>query len=323
MSLTPIHSSTLKGALLGRGYTCEEFRLDSRRYRQYRSPGSRVMITKGMYYDYPFVSATTRQVSKNKLMSYEFAQMNGVSIPATLQTADLKEATQFLERYKCVVVKPLAGGGSRGLTLDIVTPRELEPALELANRNGHSSLIQEQFAGEELRFTILKGVVRSVILRQSPRVVGDGHRGVHELIDAENSDRKKLSFPLLVYPQLDESNVDSAQFKRRDIVPAGEVIELSKTTMIGKGASFYGVTDTVHKSYIAIAERLAHRLNPAMLIVDLMMKDYTLPATDSNYIFLEFNTAPGLAIYSSLRAGDQPDVIKMLADMIDEYVAIY
>ncbi|MDB5165709.1 MAG: Cyanophycin synthase [Candidatus Saccharibacteria bacterium] len=313
-----LNATTLSGELLQRGYIYSELILE-RRYKQYLSPNGKFLFTKGAHYNYPFISRDVYEMSKDKLRSYEFAQLHDVAIPATLHTSDLDRAKPFLARHKRVVVKPFDGSASKGLTVDVTTDIQLEQALHAATFDDKAPLVQEQFIGEEIRLTALDGVVRSVILRQTPRVVGDGSSSISELIAVENEDRQNLQFPFISYPQLDAVNIPEHLLRSKQIPAHGEIIELSKTTMIRHGASFYGVTDQVHPSYVQIAEHLVSQLNAPMLVVDLMVKDYTHQASDNNYIFLEFNTAPHLEIYSLLRSGDQPDIIRMLADMVDAY----
>lgn len=194
---------------------------------------------------------------------------------------------------------------------------ELKEAMKKASVVGSPPLIQQQFDGEEVRMTIIDGTVRSAILRQTPRVTGNGIYTLERLIAKENAKRKKLQFPLLNYPLLDERIIDTKNFPLHKVLTGGEIFELSHATMIKDGASFYGITNELHSSYRIVAEKLARALNPRMLVVDFLIKDYAAPATDENYIFLEFNTTPGLTIYTSLRGGDTPDVISMLADAVD------
>ncbi|MFZ3010150.1 MAG: hypothetical protein WA030_04000 [Candidatus Microsaccharimonas sp.] len=312
---------TLKDELIRRGYVYSERILD-RRYKQFFTPGGKLVITKGGYYDYPFVTQTTKKISKDKTLSYKFAINEGINVPKSLQTSNLAQAEAFLETYKKVIVKPAELGGSKGLTVDITDNDSLKKAIEKATFNGETPLIQEQFIGEELRMTILEGKVCSAMLRKTPRVVGDGTHTIQQLIEAENIERSKLSFPLITYPQLEASMFVEGLFYSQDVPDEDEIVELSRATVIKRGASLYGVLEEVHPSYIAIAEKLAAQLNPPMLVVDLMVKDHTIPATDSNYIFLEFNTSPSLYIYSSIRSGDRPDVISKFADLVDTYASL-
>ncbi len=311
----------LRDELLSRGYTYNELTLN-RVYKQYLSPENKVIITKSDYYDYPFVSAVTKTISKDKVQSYAFAKLHGITIPSTVHTSDFEEAKQFLAVYKRVVVKPAELGGSKGLTVNITDENQLKLAITDATFKGNTPLIQKQFIGEEVRFTVIGGKVRSAILRRTPRVVGDGKKTVSELIKQENTLRESLIFPTLSYPQLSGKIIAEEYITSTKVLNENEILELSNATMIRNGASIYGILESVHPSYIEIAEGLAAHLNPPFLVIDLMIDQWNKQATADSYVFLEFNTAPALEFFTSLRGGDTPDVIKHIADLIDKYATL-
>ena len=310
---------TLIEALQDRGYQYEELQIDGNNYKEFIAPnGWRWFTSKGYYY-YPFVSVNAFKISRDKSLSNAFVEQLGIPIPYTLQTSDITLAQKFLEKHSKIIVKPLSRSGSKGLTLDIENNEQLSVAMEHASSPQSPPLIQKQFFGEEVRLTVLNGKVQSVILRETPRVIGDGISTVRELIILENQKREKLIFPTLSYPLLDETIIDGELMNSEQIVDKDEVLELSKATMIKNGASFCGITESIHHSYCDIAERLALYLNPSMIVVDLMLQDHTIPATNENYVFLEFNTSPSTRVYSCLRSGDKPNIVDQLADMLDEH----
>jgi D-alanine-D-alanine ligase-like ATP-grasp enzyme len=313
----------LKDELIERGYAYREMRLDHT-YRQFFMPNGKLALTMAKFYDYPFMTRTAKTISKSKALSYEYAALHGAIVPKTLQTNDFEQAVAFLKLHGTLVVKPAGLGAGRDVTIGITTSDELKRAMTAADRHDAPPLLQEQFDGDEIRLTVLDGKVKSAIYRQSPSVVGDGQTSVKDLIANENKARESLVFPLLTYSQLSPELISPAFFED-DRVPAhGERIKLSTASMIRHGASFYGITETVHPSFVTIAEKMANGLNPPLLIVYFMVKDYTLPATQDNSIFLEFNTSPGLEPYSSLRSGDdQRHVIGLFADLVDRYAQAY
>lgn len=310
---------TLIEALQNRGYQYKELEIDGRNYKEFIAPnGWRWFTSKGYYY-YPFVSVNAFKISRDKSLSNALVEQLGIPIPHSIQTSDFVTAEKFLKQHSKIIVKPLSGSGSKGLTLNIEDNVQLSAAMEYASSPESPPLIQKQFFGEEVRFTVLNGKVESVILRETPRIIGDGKSSIKELIVLENRRREKLIFPTLTYPLLDGSIIETHLLNSSRILEKQEVLELSKATMIKNGASFYGITGSIHRSYCDIAERLALYLNPSMIVVDLMLHDYTAPATNENYVFLEFNTSPSTRIYSSLRSGDTPYIVDQLADMLDEH----
>jgi len=317
----PMPHAGLGEELVSRGYIVQHLSVGSG-YTQYLSEEGAVALTKSKFYEYPFIPRITKIISQDKELSYAFASELGVTVPKTLRTTDLDTASSFLAMHKRVIVKPSDLGGGQGLSLNITTPAHLQDALLLATFNDNAPLIQEQFMGEEVRFTVIGGTVRSAILRRTPRVVGNGIKTVAELIADENTARKALIFPLLTYPQLTADIIPEHFLTDTRVLGESEVLELNTSTMIRNGASFYGIINSIHPSYIAIAEKLAQRLNPSFLVVDLMMNQWQSPADPGNYVFIEFNTAPALAVYSAIRDGDKPDVIAAIADMLEAHLKL-
>jgi D-alanine-D-alanine ligase-like ATP-grasp enzyme len=270
---------------------------------------------------YPFAASSARLIAKDKMTSYDFVSRNEVMTPQTLVfTAGdpIETAMQFLSRHETVIVKPMRGADSRGLTLDVTTPEMLEAAIQKATEKRNPVLIQRQFYGEEVRFAVINGKVKAVILREKPKVIGDGISTVRQLIAAENEARRALDGMLVPYPQLDESIIDPSILENDTVIATGEVCELNKSTMIKGGASIYDIFETIDKAYIEAAERAAKGIGKGFIVVDMMLEDYAAALTNDNYVFIEFNMAPTLSLFYSCRDGSHvPIVEEYLGPMIE------
>lgn len=307
--------------LAERGYARSRAEMDGQRYEILKKDGS-IWVTRDKAADYPFVSNTHRAVSKSKLLAYDYVGGLGYDVPATrtLQIPNHHDLDLVMALAPRLVVKPENSAGSRGLTLDITQSDQLPAAIDKAARYASTVLVQEMFEGEEIRLTVVRGQVKSVLLRQTPRVTGDGRRTVTELIEYENFLRRSLDFPYITYPELTSENITFDV--HYDFVPAAdEAVALSSSTMIAGGASVYDVASQTHRSFIDMAEHLAGMLHAPFVVVDLLCKDYTRQASAGSYVFLEFNTAPALKLYYSVRdAVQQYDIVSEVTDMIETYI---
>lgn len=271
---------------------------------------------------YPFMTASSRIICSDKTMAYELAENLDVTIPRSLYFKPnenyVAACKTLLDECKVLIVKPASSSVSNGLTLNITGTEQLKTAIEYAATFSDEVVVQQQIAGDEIRFPVLDGKVRAAILRQTPRVVGDGTSSLSQLIEKENQERQKITDVMVQYPMLEGQHM-SGYADTRDAVPAvGEVVELSKSTMVGGGASIYDVMSTIDQSYIAIAEKLAKPLGKGFTVVDIMIEDYTKPATRDNYAFIEFNLTPALRLFYSARDGKHFRVAEdYLAPMID------
>lgn len=314
-----ISTQLLCTALTQKGYTSRTIELGET-FVEMTSPSGWKWLTRNAYVYYPFTPLAATRISHNKLLSYNFAELHGAAIPATMNTAaNDTQMSEFLEKYSPVIVKPLNSSAARGVHLNISTLPQLNDAVEDARRYSRDIVVQQQFQGDEIRFTVIDGKVVSCLLRQHPQVSGDGRSTIEQLITEENQARNGLSFPYLTYPQLTDVLVPDQLLHDQRVPLKGEVVVLGQAAMISKGASVYEVKETMHSSYIEVAEKLAAGLSPDFIVVDMLIADYTIPKSLDNYVFLEFSTCPALRLYYSERNGRFYDIVKVLADKIDCY----
>lgn len=314
----------LENALKEMGYTVVLSHEDEQLIVTYSSPSGNSWRTRAAHIRYPFTSATAHSLSVDKAAAYEFAHHASVPVPTThlvdiVDSLDGAAVTRLITEHAPLVVKPNDSSLSQGLSLNIFTHQELTQAVQVARQVKRSDvLVQEQVTGEELRFIIIKGKVVAALLRQTPRVIGDGVSSVKELIEAENQVRRTLRFPYITYPELDDSLIDDSFFTRTDILKVNEVLELSRATMIKNGCSVFEILDTVHPSYVQDVERLAEPIGADFFVADFLIKDHTVPATPTNHWFLEFNVSPVLKLCYGCRDGNMFDIVPLVAKLIDE-----
>ncbi len=307
------------------GYSVSEEVINDKRFVTFTSPIGETWKTSVSQIGYPFNSRRIKNVSINKEIAYEFAQKSGVSIPFTYHVSETNEITPkeiagLLGRYEKLIVKPADSSLSRGLTLNIQSADTLRSAISSARAISPTVLIQEQVEGEEVRFAVVDGKVVSALLRQTPRVIGDGVATVAQLISRDNDERKSLNFPYITYPLLSDTIIDSSLMTDDTLLTSGEVLELSRATMIRNGASVYDVLDQVHPSYIESIEKLVARLGAKFIVVDIFFKDFTSHQQDHNYWFIEFNTSPVLKLFYGCRDGKMFDIVPALVDIIDKWL---
>jgi D-alanine-D-alanine ligase-like ATP-grasp enzyme len=309
----------LREELLRRGYKFEQANM-ARRYGKFTAPNGASWLTHTGMLAYPFVSQIAHRIGKSKLISGDFARLYDLHVPATLVASD-DTATQlaFLKEHGSrLVVKPHNGYGSHGLTLGVSTAEEMTQAIRHAQKYSQQVLLQEFAEGEEVRLTIMNGKTVSSIHRETPRLIGDGVSTIVQLLEAENRDRAGQPVEILPYPQLAEPLISTDGLDMAAVPGRGHIVRLGTSSLVSGGASLYDITDTIDPSYTVLAERLAEAISPSFLVVDLLIKDYRVPATDDSYVFLECNTSPSLRLYYGIRGGGGYDIVPQLADLIDE-----
>jgi D-alanine-D-alanine ligase-like ATP-grasp enzyme len=307
------------------GYTASEFVTHGHRYIELTSEDGKSWVTPAATIAYPMATREYVEVSRDKAKSYELAAKLGINIPKTYvidsehQLAET-ELDVMLGAHQKLIVKPLRASLSRGLTLSITTRTQLREAIRAARAHHESVLVQEQIDGEELRFIVVGGEVVGALLRQTPRVTGDGVHTVAQLIEKENDQRRAVITPYVTYPLLTKDIIAEEYMTSTEVLPKGQLLELSRATMIKNGCSVYNVTNQVHDDYIQFVKRFAAAADIKFGCVDIFIKDYRKAATASNYWFMEVNTSPVLKLCYGVREGEQLDIAPILAKEIDTYL---
>lgn len=309
----------LQKALSQKGYSFEKFELKDMSYTRFIAPSGHAWLTQDAHVGYPFTSRAVAKISSEKDLAYAFCATHGVRVPRTVQLRKGFTDAELAELlvHKPLVVKPHNSSLSWGVSLNIRAKETLETAVAAALEFSPMVLVQEQIEGEELRFTVVNGKVKAVLLREMPCLTGDGMASIGQLLERENEARAELTMPYLTYPQLSSELIAETDRTSDDVLAEGEVLSLGRGTMIRTGASVYNVLPDVHSSYIHTAEKLAAKLGARFVVVDMMLLDHAAPQTDDNYAFIEFNTAPVLKLFYSCRDGRHYDIISDLVPMID------
>lgn len=314
----------LKKALAAIGYKHKNLLLGGREYTQFTSPRGTVWLTSNTRINYPFALNTLKDISKNKHIAYELAEQMGVKIPATKlidkSLADISTLNDLLP-VTPLVVKPNDASLSNGLTMHITNKNDLFKAIQLAGKYSDQVLVQQQVKGEEIRFAVLDGEVVAALLRQTPRVIGDGVNNIGALLTRENQTRKLLKLPYIAYPELKPPLINLRSIDQSRIPAPAEVVQLGLSTMIRGGASVYNVLHEINPSYVETAKRLAATLGNGFIVVDMFISDYRQPQSDDNYAFIEFNMAPVLKLFYSCRDQRNYDILNQLVPLIDRALA--
>lgn len=306
----------LKNRLAELGYAHDSFKLNTTNFTQFTAPSGQLWLTESSRIAYPFTNITAKRVSNFKNLAYALATRLGVQVPftATLDSqVDNSSLYAELLQYMPLIVKPNSASLSRGLTLNITDVATLAQAIKVASAFSDLVLVQKQLRGEEVRFIVVGDTVKAALLRQTPRVTGDGTSTLAKLIETENNLRKHSA---VLYPQLTDKIIDPKLDLQ--LVPAAkEMIELGRGTMIARGASMYNVYKEVHPSYIALAEKLAGAIGTGFVAVDIFIKDYSSELNNNDYAFIEYSMSPVLNLLYRCRDGNHYDILSDLIPLID------
>ena len=247
---------------------------------------------KGTRFDLNSLGAS--EIANDKAYAAKFLAESGLPVPATcfLVSADISKTSSLPEHLQMftrqarfpLFVKPNTGReGCDVVRVD--NTGDLRDVLEtLANRHDHL-LVQEEIRGRELRVVILEGEILCVFERLAPVVIGDGTRGVAELMKPAgklNPDDQRIAQEL------------AAQGMTLESVPSsGQAVSILPVANLSAGGSARIVTDDIEPEILSIARRATEALALRYAGVDLIVSKNA--GGDNAAVVLEVNAAPGLS----------------------------
>jgi len=229
----------------------------------------------------------------HKVQTRRVLQAAGLCLPpgriATFDDDDL----DFLAQCKDIVVKPARGEGGHGVTVGVVDPEELAPALKEASAVCREVLLEQRCEGEDLRIVVIDGEVVAAAVRRPPTVAGTGVHTVAELVEALDRSRSEATDGASRVP-LDKRTAEvvrAAGFELDSVLPEGTVLAVRRTANLHTGGTIHDVTHELHPHLAAVAVAAAEAIGIPVLGLDLMV-----PAVDApDYQIIEANEQPGLA----------------------------
>ncbi|WP_306754709.1 CapA family protein [Paracoccus actinidiae] len=219
-----------------------------------------------------------------------------------------------------VVVKPRDGNGGQGVSVDLKTDEQVTRAFELAVKISPAVVIESMIKGPTFRLTVIGGRLFGVVERHPPRVQGDGTSTVADLIVEENKnpERQALYIASMKPIVLDEEMLDllaEQGLSPEDVPQAGRWVLLRRVPNPPFGDKS-DVTDILHPTIRAMAERVAAVMGIHVLAIDFVTTDISRPYQETGGAICEVNTFPDLGVHLKVRAGTPRDAADAVLDLI-------
>ncbi|WP_269538981.1 N-acetylglutaminylglutamine synthetase [Cerasicoccus fimbriatus] len=238
-------------------------------------------------------SAIALKRAEDKQFTHEVLAKAGLSVPDQIDAEDARKNLQFLNRYKSVVVKPVAGEQGQGISVDVRSDEALAAAVAKAYEHGDKVIIEQYVEGHDLRVIVINQEVVAAAIRRPPSIIGTGEHTVRELIEKLSRRREAATGGESKIPLDEETErcVRMAGYKMDDVLEKEEIIAVRKTANLHTGGTIHDVTDKLHPVLAEASIRAATVLEMPVIGLDLMVK-----APDKqDYVIIEGNERPGLA----------------------------
>lgn len=245
---------------------------------------------------------------KNRTM--QFVETQGYAVPAYLVPQSESEALNFLREYGKIVVKPVNGQRTQGVTVGVTNEQQLLQAYAFAAQNSTTGrvIVQQHLEGKLYRLFVLDGELVAVGLRTAAAVVGDGNRTVQELIAHANTDPRRGSGEdaPLVPIGLDDARSLLGESGLMAVPAVGEAVTVSAIDSISAGGEAANVTDMVHDDWRQFAANVATAAGLYIAGYDVICEDISQPLTNGYVPLVEINSAPGFKLHEYPTAGGEP-----------------
>jgi cyanophycin synthetase len=203
-----------------------------------------------------------------------------------------------------LVVKPLDGSHAEGVIVNINDLQTLEKAVQSAYEynDNDKAIIQSMISGDDYRVLVVGLKVVAVSKRVPAFVTGDGKNTIAQLIEIENQhpmrgDDHDKPLTKITLNQESERVLHEQQLDPDSVPDNNQAVYLKRTANLSTGGVAIDYTDKIHPSIRAVAEKVATSLSMAVLAIDFVTSDITLPLSETNGGLIEINDTPGLRMH--------------------------
>ncbi len=233
---------------------------------------------------------TDKEVTKKILAA------SGIKTPIGITATSLREALRLVKEKKLhypLICKPVDGSLAKGVTWDIVSPKELTAAIAHAKgaygkRPRVRFLIEEMFVANEYRVLLFEKKVLSCVQKISAGITGDGKSTIAELI--KKFDTKRQPGFEIKLDAVAKATLKSHFLTLNSILPKNQFFKLRNNLNMSDGGRSVECTDQMHPSFKDICVRAIEAVGLTYGGIDFFAHD--ISSEKSDYVIIEINPNP-------------------------------
>lgn len=261
-----------------------------------------------------------KQITKNILAKHK------LNVPTGKQYNDYSLASKDYEFFKDspIVIKPNSTNFGIGITILKENKSEelYKRALEIAFQEDKNVLIEDFFEGEEYRFFVIGDEVEAILKRVPANVKGDGKFSIRKLVTLKNQNPirgKGYRTPLekISLGEAEEIFLKTQELDFESIPQKDQIIYLRENSNISTGGDSIDFTDEMHHSYKEIAVAATKALNVKITGLDMIVRNISDSAANSNYTIIELNFNPAIHIHCYPFVGKNRKLNEKILDALE------
>ena len=236
------------------------------------------------------VGAASFVMAQNKGAANSFLRKHGIPVPAQESFESMGKAIRFLRKHKCIVIKPAAQWGGRGVSVAVRTVADLKHAIQRARRFEEDVLLEQCVEGEDFRLIFVNYKFVAAIRRCQAIVEGDGFSSVLALIRRFNRMERKID-PSHQIPMDSETKraLALSSMNYRTVPQKGRIVQVRLNSNYHTGGAVEIVTNTVDRRLVKEAGKIVRLLGIPVIGIDFLHD-----VSKSKYWVIELS--PDLAI---------------------------
>ncbi|MCB9263186.1 MAG: cyanophycin synthetase [Flavobacteriales bacterium] len=220
-----------------------------------------------------------------------------------------------------LVIKPVNGNHGRGITVNINNYDHALEAFREAQKVSSSIIVERFVTGEDFRLLVINHKLVAAAKRTPAHIVGNGIDTIQTLIDKVNEDPRRGYGHEKVLTQITVNELTASLIKAKGytletILQNDEKLYLKDTANLSTGGTSEDVTDIVHPSNVAMAERISKIIDLDICGIDIMTTDISKPLSETRGAVLEVNAGPGFRMHLAPTTGLARNVAAPVIDKL-------
>lgn len=273
-------------------------------------------------------SQLSSSLSSNKVKTSTLLQAGDIPAPTFKTFRKVSKATDYalekLENKKLVVIKPINGSLSIGITVNPSSVSQINSAVEEAFVGNSSIMIEEYIRGRHFRVTVLDGTIIAITERLAANVTGNGKSTVVKLIEQKNIQREKNNLPAIFLRPKDLDYLKKEKIELSKIYPEGVLITLQLGCNLDIGGERVRIDkDLVPEINNQLFAKAAKALGLRFAGIDYITPDIMTPHTKIVTAINEINSAPDLDVhYRDSTPNDNYAAIGILTKIFSQKIIV-